>query len=134
MMRQHAEDNVSCYPSHRSMTCLYKGSINRCGAGNTQKPLFCADCEIYQLINIFEMLGLPNEDTWPGVTKLLYWHEYPEFEPGKLNRTMEDRMNGDNHALDLLRKMLHGDPSQRIHVSLKKWKTEKSKNLLNHLR
>ncbi|GMH36496.1 hypothetical protein BSKO_04364 [Bryopsis sp. KO-2023] len=80
------------------------------------KPLFRADCEIYQLINIFEMLGLPNEEIWPGVTKLPCWHEYPRFKPGKLNTKMEECMNGDNDALDLLVKMLHCNPSQRIHA------------------
>lgn len=81
------------------------------------RPLFHADCEIHQLIKIFEMLGVPHEGIWPGVTRLPNWHEYPNFRPGKLKETMMEFMGGDASALDLLSKMLHYDPAQRIHAS-----------------
>ncbi|GMH37961.1 hypothetical protein BSKO_05845 [Bryopsis sp. KO-2023] len=120
--------HYTCQVDMWSVGCIFAQLF----LGNSQKPLFDADCEFYQLINIFKMLGLPNEDIWPGVTKLPYWHdfcrhdfflhEYPRLKPGKLNTTMGEFVNGDNDALDLLVKMLHCDPSQRIHVRLEKGK------------
>ena len=35
-----------------------------------KRPLFSGDCEIDQIFKIFQMFGTPNENTWPGVTKL----------------------------------------------------------------
>ena len=34
------------------------------------KPLFEGECEIDQIFKIFQVLGTPNETTWPGVTAL----------------------------------------------------------------
>ncbi|GMH38034.1 hypothetical protein BSKO_05918 [Bryopsis sp. KO-2023] len=81
------------------------------------KPLLRGECYFTQLLAIFQMLGSPNEEIWPGVTELPSWMNFPEFEPGELNTTMEECMRGDQDALDLLMKMLHCDPSQRIHAS-----------------
>ncbi|XP_028058216.1 cyclin-dependent kinase A-2-like [Camellia sinensis] len=36
----------------------------------TQQPLFTGTCEVNILIEMFSMLGVPNEATWPGVTSL----------------------------------------------------------------
>ena len=33
-------------------------------------PLFPGDSELQQLLHIFRLLGTPNEETWPGVTRL----------------------------------------------------------------
>ena len=34
------------------------------------KPFFFGDCEIGQLFKIFQIMGTPTEETWPGVSKL----------------------------------------------------------------
>ena len=38
-----------------------------------QPPLFPSDCEFAQLLTIFQILGTPREDIWPGVTELKDW-------------------------------------------------------------
>lgn len=40
-----------------------------------RKAFFAGDSEIDQLFRIFRTLGTPDENTWPGVTKL------PDFKP-----------------------------------------------------
>lgn len=39
-----------------------------------QPPLFPSDCEFAQLLTIFQILGTPTEQTWPGVTQLKDWY------------------------------------------------------------
>ena len=36
----------------------------------TRKPLFPSDSEIEMLFKIFELLGTPDDEAWPGVTHL----------------------------------------------------------------
>jgi hypothetical protein len=38
-----------------------------------QPPLFPSDCEFAQLLTIFQILGTPSEELWPGVTELRDW-------------------------------------------------------------
>lgn len=35
-----------------------------------RKPLFAGDSEIDQLYKIFQVMGTPNEQSWPGVSNL----------------------------------------------------------------
>ncbi|PNH07529.1 Cyclin-dependent kinase B1-1 [Tetrabaena socialis] len=74
-------------------------------------PLFPGDSEYQQLLHIFKLLGTPNEDNWPGVTKLRDWHEWPQWAPQDLHRifpTLEEA------GLDLMKAMFHYDPAMRI--------------------
>ncbi|KAK9164786.1 hypothetical protein Syun_005688 [Stephania yunnanensis] len=57
------------------------------------------------------LLGTPNEHVWPGVTKLAYWHEYPQWRQQTLSSALP---NLDDTGLDLLSKMLIYEPSKRI--------------------
>ncbi|KAF0898041.1 hypothetical protein E2562_001716 [Oryza meyeriana var. granulata] len=77
----------------------------------TNQPLFAGDSEVQQLLHIFKLLGTPNEQVWPGVSKLPNWHEYPQWNPSKVS----DVVHGlDTDGLDLLEKMLQYEPSRRI--------------------
>ena len=77
-----------------------------------KRPLFCGDCEIDQIFKIFQMFGTPNENTWPGVTKLPEFKlTFPRFKGKGLNTYNK---NIDNVGLDLLNKMIQIDPSKRI--------------------
>lgn len=45
------------------------------------------------------LLGTPNEEVWPGVSKLMNWHEYPQWSPQNLSTSVP---NLDKDGLDLL--------------------------------
>lgn len=57
------------------------------------------------------MLGTPNEEMWPGVSKLKDWHEYPQWKPKMISTSVT---NLDEVGLDLLAKMFEYEPSKRI--------------------
>ena len=77
-----------------------------------RRPLFAGDCEIDQIFKIFQMFGTPNENTWPGVTKLPeFKFTFPQFKGKSLNSYNK---NIDPIGLDLLSKMIQIDPNKRI--------------------
>ncbi|KAF6174205.1 hypothetical protein GIB67_033737 [Kingdonia uniflora] len=77
----------------------------------TNQALFPGDSELQQLLHIFRLLGTPNEEVWPGVSKLMNWHEYPQWSPKNLSTAVP---NLDIDGLDLLMKMLQYEPGKRI--------------------
>ncbi|XP_065847559.1 cyclin-dependent kinase B2-2-like [Euphorbia lathyris] len=77
----------------------------------TKQALFPGDSELQQLLHIFRLLGTPNEEMWPGVSKLLNWHEYPQWSRKGLLTVVP---NLEEAGLDLLAQMLQYDPSKRI--------------------
>ncbi|WKA09193.1 hypothetical protein VitviT2T_026864 [Vitis vinifera] len=88
----------------------------------TKQALFPGDSELQQLLHIFKLLGTPNEEMWPGVTKLPNWHEFPQWSPNQNPKNSSSAFpnlsaavpNLDEDGLDLLSKMLKYDPSERI--------------------
>ncbi|KAG9348691.1 hypothetical protein JZ751_029008, partial [Albula glossodonta] len=51
----------------------------------TKRPLFPGDSEIDQLFRIFKKLGTPNEEVWPGVSRLPdYKSRFPRWSPQDL--------------------------------------------------
>lgn len=79
-----------------------------------QPPLFPSDCEFAQLLTIFQILGTPTEETWPGVTDLKDWHLYPQWPAVDMVKYMEGVL--DPVGVDLLMQMLRYDPHKRISV------------------
>ena len=78
------------------------------------KPLFAGDSEIGQLFKIFEFLGTPNEETWPGVSKLPeYKLTFPQWKPQSIRKRFKDF---DKDGLDLMEKFLEMDPEKRITI------------------
>jgi cyclin-dependent kinase 2 len=68
----------------------------------TKRPLFAGDSELDQLYRIFRILGTPNEETWPGVTKL---RDYKSTFPNWPSNPVQNVVNGlslDPLGLDLL--------------------------------
>ena len=46
---------------------------------------FCQNKNIIALVSSFRVLGTPNEEVWPRVSKLKYWSsEFPKFRPKNL--------------------------------------------------
>ena len=80
----------------------------------TGKPLFPGDSEIGQLFKIFQIMGTPNEESWPGITKLKdYSINFPQWKPKKLKDLFP---NFDKDGLDLMEKFLQMDPDKRITI------------------
>lgn len=84
------------------------------------------------------LLGTPNEEIWPGVSKLINWHEYPQWTAKPLSSAVPGLDENGLHLLgvsswfrnqasweannvarswsefSLLQEMLHYEPSRRI--------------------
>ncbi|XP_051705248.2 cyclin-dependent kinase 15 isoform X1 [Oryctolagus cuniculus] len=80
------------------------------------QPLFPGVSNILeQLEKIWEVLGVPTEDTWPGVSKLPNYN--PEWfhlpKPQSLQNVC-DRLGGAPEAEDLASQMLKGFPRARV--------------------
>lgn len=77
-----------------------------------QKPLFPGDSEIDELFKIFQVLGTPNEATFPGVTSLPEYKDvFPQWRPQDLAEVVPTLCPA---GIDLLRKLLTYSPAQRI--------------------
>lgn len=69
--------------------------------------------EISQLFKIFQILGTPSEDVWPGVSELPdYLKTFPQWHKQDLNHVLKGRLDPD--GLDLLQQMLKYQPGERI--------------------
>nr|GEV90181.1 cyclin-dependent kinase B2-2 [Tanacetum cinerariifolium] len=77
----------------------------------TNTAIFAGDSELQQLLHIFRLLGTPNEEIWPGVSKHKDWHEYPQWKPKSISTSVP---NLDKEGLDLLAQMFEYEPSRRI--------------------
>mmetsp|Transcript_42543 Transcript_42543/g.127592 ORF Transcript_42543/g.127592 Transcript_42543/m.127592 type:complete len:371 (-) Transcript_42543:442-1554(-) len=75
-----------------------------------RRPWLPGDSDIDQLGRIFQALGTPTEETWPGVTKLPGFVEYQASAPPPL-RSFFPKATDD--ALDLLSRMVCLDPKRR---------------------
>lgn len=76
------------------------------------KPFLVGDSEIDQIFKIFQLLGSPTEETWPGIEEYEYWSEkFPKFKPSSLS---EKCPNFSATALDLMTSMMQLKPSDRI--------------------
>ncbi|KAJ0976983.1 hypothetical protein J5N97_012457 [Dioscorea zingiberensis] len=86
----------------------------------TKEPLFNGKSEMDQLDKIFKMLGTPNEEIWPGFSKL--GHPNVKFIKQKGDK-LRDKFRPTSFSghpilslsgLDLLRRLLCYDPEMRI--------------------
>eukprot|EP00898_Chlorokybus_atmophyticus_P003522 jgi/Chlat1/4170/Chrsp27S04274 len=76
------------------------------------QALFPGDSEIDQLYRMFQVLGTPTEEVWPGVTQL---PDYQSTFPNWSGRPLDSIVQGlDTDGLDLLQQFLCYDPGKRI--------------------
>jgi len=88
-----------------STGCIFIEMINK-------KAFFTGDSEIDQLHKIFQIMGTPNENVWPGVSSFPDYKEtFPNWKPQNLGNYLH---RADVLAVDLLAKMLVYEPSKRI--------------------
>lgn len=83
-----------------------------------RRPLFEAShpgaSALELLINMFQVLGTPDEEVWPGVSQLEGWHEYPQWRaPSRASLAAAIPTLGPS-GIDLLLRLLMYDPSRRI--------------------
>ncbi|KAJ1675850.1 negative regulator of the PHO system [Spiromyces aspiralis] len=95
----------------------YDGNIDIWSAGCIMaemfigRPIFAGNSNDDQLIKIFRVLGTPNPQEWPAVTKLPNWREF-QFHPGTGLGPWLPKV--DPVALDLIKRMLEYVPEKRI--------------------
>ncbi|MES1910860.1 MAG: hypothetical protein MHM6MM_003386 [Cercozoa sp. M6MM] len=91
-----------------SVGCIFAEMVTR-GA------VFPGDSEINQLYKIFQVLGTPTEETWPGVSSLPDWKpHFPSWRRRSLREAVPELQQLDDDGLDLLQRMLTFDPARRI--------------------
>jgi serine/threonine protein kinase len=79
---------------------------------STKRPLLPGDSEVDELFKIFRIRGTPNENTWPGVTKLQDWNtEFPVWQELNLAKFLPSLGEA---GVDLVEQMLALDPKNRI--------------------
>ena len=79
---------------------------------STGNALFPGDSEIDELFKIFRLLGTPNEELWPGVSKLQdYKVTFPKWRPQPLASAMPAM---EAAGVDLAGRMLCYTPAARI--------------------
>ena len=76
-----------------SVGCIFYEMVHK-------RPFLAGDSEIDQIFKIFKLLGTPNEESWPGVTKYEFWKDtFPKF---KGERLVAKCNKMDDTALDLM--------------------------------
>lgn len=81
---------------------------------NLQQALFPGDSELQQLLHIFKFLGTPDENVWPGVSKLRDWHEFPNWKAQEMSRAFPSL---EPAGIELMKGMFTFDPVKRMSVS-----------------
>lgn len=80
-----------------------------------RRVLFCGDSDIGQLFKIFEVIGTPTEDTWPGFTTQKYFKAtFPSFKGKDLTQYCH---NFSPLAIDLWTQLCDPCPETRIQAS-----------------
>mmetsp|Transcript_17294 Transcript_17294/g.30879 ORF Transcript_17294/g.30879 Transcript_17294/m.30879 type:complete len:338 (-) Transcript_17294:290-1303(-) len=104
---------------------FYGAGVDMWGAGCVfaelllRRPWMPGSGDIDQLGKIFQMLGTPTEQQWPGMTELPGYVEFHKTRAPPLRTTFKD---ASDEALELLAQMVQFDPMSRI----------SAKDALNH--
>lgn len=80
----------------------------------TGRPIFCGESELEQLLEVFRVLGTPNETTWPEVGELRDWHEFPQWKPQNLVTAIPALRKLGRDGLELFASMMEMSPKKRI--------------------
>lgn len=80
----------------------------------THRPLFPGDSEIDEIFKIFQVLGTPDDERWPGVQELPDYKDlFPKWRARPLASVVPRLCPA---GVDLLGKMLEYVPTRRIHA------------------
>ncbi|CAH1640572.1 unnamed protein product [Spodoptera littoralis] len=91
-----------------SVGCIFAELVN-------MQPLFRGTSQLNQLKLIFQQLGTPSENVWPGYSALPLTSEviFDQHPPGGLRKEIKPSLLSDS-GLSLLEQFLTYDPSRRI--------------------
>lgn len=104
-----------CIGTNLKLLCpLRTPSPTLTSMGVSQTALFPGDSELQQLLHVFKLLGTPDETTWPGVTALRDWHEFPQWRAQDLHKVFPTLAP---EGVALMASMFIYDPAKRISVS-----------------
>lgn len=78
------------------------------------RPIFCGECELEQLLEIFRVLGTPNEESWPEVGELPDWHDFPVWRPQDLVTAFPALAKLGHHGVQLFADMMQMSAKKRI--------------------
>lgn len=88
-----------------SIGCIFAEMVRR-------RPLWIGESEIEMVFKIFQLLGTPNEQVWPGVSSL---PDFNKFFPKWPRQLLTKKVPAlDAQGLDLLKLMLTYNPATRI--------------------
>lgn len=80
-----------------------------------RSPLFPGvETSISQLAKIYNVLGTPSEDVWPGIASLPSYVEFEKVEPLDLKQLFPKRNGSVPSEYHLLLSLLTYDPSKRL--------------------
>jgi serine/threonine protein kinase len=81
----------------------------------TGQPLFAGDSEIDTIFKIFQKLGTPTEQIWPGVSELPdFKATFPKWPPRGWNNIRNTAAQVGPDGIDLLERLMCYDPKRRL--------------------
>mmetsp|Transcript_25572 Transcript_25572/g.40431 ORF Transcript_25572/g.40431 Transcript_25572/m.40431 type:complete len:318 (-) Transcript_25572:286-1239(-) len=81
----------------------------------TGQPLFAGDSEIDTIFKIFQKLGTPTEEIWPGVGDLPdFKANFPKFPPRGWSKIRNTAAQMGLDGIDLLERLMCYDPRKRL--------------------
>ena len=81
----------------------------------TGAPLFAGDSEIDTIFKIFQKLGTPSEQVWPGVGELPHYKaSFPEWPPQGWAQIRNTKQQVGTDGIDLLENLMCYDPTRRL--------------------
>jgi len=81
----------------------------------TGAPLFAGDSEIDTIFKVFQKLGTPTEQTWPGVSELPdFKPSFPKWPTRRWDNIRNTAQQVGADGIDLLERLVCYDPAKRI--------------------
>lgn len=81
----------------------------------TGGPLFGGDSEIDTIFKVFQKLGTPTEEMWPGLQDLPdFKPTFPKWKPKGWENIRNTKQQMGNDGIDMLDKLMTYDPKRRL--------------------
>lgn len=81
----------------------------------TGQPLFAGDSEIDTIFKVFQKLGTPKVEDWPGLSDLPEFHPtFPMWQPRGWENIRNTKAQVGSAGIDVLERLLAYDPRKRL--------------------